>query len=89
MAVSLYNISGDPYAGEPLVPGLVSVNPIDYPALCGSLGKTGPSNINVKPGGALAMPDGSVYAGAGVRGRAAIGPSLPLSAAPSVRASRA
>lgn len=72
MAVSLYNISGDPYAGEPLVPGLVSVNPIDFPTLCGSLGKTGPyPYINVKPGGALALPDGSVYAGAGVCDRAA------------------
>ena len=78
--MSLYNISGDPYAGEPLMPGLVSVNPINYPTLCGPLGKTGPSNINVKPGGALALPDGSVRAATGrppVRVRTASRPSLP------------
>ena len=63
--MSLWDVRGDPFAGNLTpVPVGPSLNPLDYTALCGYLGKTGSyPNINIKPGGMTALPDGTLLAG--------------------------
>ncbi len=58
--MSLWRVDGDPAAGAGLSAAEVSTRkggPLDYAALCGSLGPTGAfPNINIKPGGMVALP---------------------------------
>lgn len=63
--MSLWDVRGDPFSGNLTpVPVGASLNPINYTALCGYLGKTGSyPNINVKPAGMTALPDGTLLAG--------------------------
>jgi len=62
--MSLWRLDGDPYATN-LTPSLVGgLQPIDYQSLCAFLGPTGSyPNINVKPAGMAALPDGSLVVG--------------------------
>ncbi len=63
--MSLWEVRGDPFAGNLTpVPVGPSLNPLNYASLCGYLGKTGSyPNINIKPGGMTALPDGTLLAG--------------------------
>jgi len=59
--MGLWNITGDPWAGQPLVPTQVANAPINYTALCAQYGPTGVyPDINVKPGSTMALNE-SIY----------------------------
>ena len=62
--MSLWRLDGDPYVTN-LTPTLVGdLQAINYTTLCAYLGPTGSyPNINVKPAGMAALPDGSLVAG--------------------------
>ena len=63
--MSVWDVRGDPYTGNlTSVPVGSSLNPLNYTALCGYLGKTGSyPNINIKPGGMTALQDSSLIVG--------------------------
>jgi hypothetical protein len=63
--MSLWDVRGDPFSGN-LTPAPVgaSLNPLNFSRLCGYLGKTGlHPDINIKPAGMTALPDGTLLAG--------------------------
>lgn len=60
--MGLWRLTGDPYSG-PLAPTRVAAAPIDYVTLCAQYGKPSASALNVKPAGALALADGTLWTG--------------------------